>query len=732
MNDTLILMVDNRIPTGNSEEFWGVTAYINYKYAKHNGYDFKYVYPYAESVTESTNFACIHPQTGKPRHTSWSKILAVHSALKEYSRVVYIDSDAAFNNLSSLDQLLEEYANPEKKTLFCTDYPWRDDKPCSGFFVAYNTPETFKFLERWYCDSHHQEGNSPGGREQGALSLWRLTNLDLLPYYLLLPINQFKIKGYPEDASAQASRKIINHYIQKDAQEIKEDLMPGGLPQDFNDVIVEARNTLCNLKTKEYDFKTSKTQLIKRNQEKRKTLVLMVDNRQPSYNIKAYHNLTAYANYTYAKTLGYDFKYIVPVLDTNELIPAHIRCRDPKDLSGRHVAWAKIIAIYSELSKYDTVIYLDSDAYFNRLEDVYTQVKYDTYQQPIKLLSDKPYTDKPCSGVVFVDNSSEARAELKNWYTAAGVDKKYNLTHTWEQAYIHQVTSKAIVQLPVNQFKLDNTNDDKEGRLIVSHVPASNSKRYQIIYNDIAAIFGLESFAETIEQIITNNVNVLDSEEACARMYGKQERFDVAKYAKYKKYRSILKIGSNDGVRNDAFYPFVSQDVTIRALFVDPMSYLLEQARKAHKHHKNIKYVQLAIAETSGEKDFFFLDESVKKDHPNVPDYYTGIGSFSSTHIAKHFGNNYSEYIRKVPVATDTLNNLLEREEFTSFDILHIDTEGYDWQVLKQLPLDKILPELIYFEHKHLNARDIEAALNYLEEYYDCVRLFEDFVCFKR
>ncbi|MBK7697246.1 MAG: FkbM family methyltransferase [Saprospiraceae bacterium] len=38
-----------------------------------------------------------------------------------------------------------------------------------------------------------------------------------------------------------------------------------------------------------------------------------------------------------------------------------------------------------------------------------------------------------------------------------------------------------------------------------------------------------------------------------------------------------------------------------------------------------------------------------------------------------------------------------------SIDLLHIDTEGYDWEILKQLRLAKYFPRPIIFEHKHLS-----------------------------
>jgi hypothetical protein len=39
-------------------------------------------------------------------------------------------------------------------------------------------------------------------------------------------------------------------------------------------------------------------------------------------------------------------------------------------------------------------------------------------------------------------------------------------------------------------------------------------------------------------------------------------------------------------------------------------------------------------------------------------------------------------------------------------DLLHIDTEGHDAVILDQVDFDRILPDVVLYESKHLSAED--------------------------
>ena len=69
----------------------------------------------------------------------------------------------------------------------------------------------------------------------------------------------------------------------------------------------------------------------------------------------------------------------------------------------------------------------------------------------------------------------------------------------------------------------------------------------------------------------------------------------------------------------------------------------------------------------------------------------------------------------------------------TRVDLLQIDTEGYDYEVLKTFPFDLGLPVVVCFEHCHLSEGDRAAALSLLVSHgYSVERWGKDFVCIRR
>ena len=80
------------------------------------------------------------------------------------------------------------------------------------------------------------------------------------------------------------------------------------------------------------------------------------------------------------------------------------------------------------------------------------------------------------------------------------------------------------------------------------------------------------------------------------------------------------------------------------------------------------------------------------------------MGSFNKNHIDKHklsqFNlNNINK--KKIILKTITINSLIHKYNITNIELLHIDTEGHDYNILMSLDLNLIKPDKIIFEHTH-------------------------------
>ena len=61
-------------------------------------------------------------------------------------------------------------------------------------------------------------------------------------------------------------------------------------------------------------------------------------------------------------------------------------------------------------------------------------------------------------------------------------------------------------------------------------------------------------------------------------------------------------------------------------------------------------------------------------------------------------------------VRCDTFANVCADHGIEKFDVLHIDVEGYDYELLNDIDLTAFTPSIVLFEHKHLSEQDYAAA----------------------
>lgn len=201
-----------------------------------------------------------------------------------------------------------------------------------------------------------------------------------------------------------------------------------------------------------------------------------------------------------------------------------------------------------------------------------------------------------------------------------------------------------------------------------------------------------------------------------------------------KKAVTFLQIGSNDGMTRDPIYQLISRNIGWYGLFVEPVPYLFERLKKNYSSVKNpgrLQFFNGAVNEGVNE-NFYFVDEHAKYVIPNLPEWYDQIGSFSKEHILSHMEGVLEPFIRNSEIKGITLHELINDFELSQLDLLHIDTEGYDWKILSQLDLGKIQPTVIMYEYKHLKDSDIAISIDRLSQMYELFRFKNDFICFHR
>jgi len=165
----------------------------------------------------------------------------------------------------------------------------------------------------------------------------------------------------------------------------------------------------------------------------------------------------------------------------------------------------------------------------------------------------------------------------------------------------------------------------------------------------------------------------------------------------------FAQVGANDGKSGDPFFHLVNL-LKWNGIMFEPVPY---------KNNKNIYLENKALTIEGGELKFYYLKKS---NNPNLPQWYDQIGSFNLEVLKKHKSSipDFENLLTHSEVKTTNFDEIIKKYKLKNIDLIFIDTEGYDYEIIKMIPFEKISPSIILFEHKHLSKKDFNESLKIL------------------
>lgn len=177
----------------------------------------------------------------------------------------------------------------------------------------------------------------------------------------------------------------------------------------------------------------------------------------------------------------------------------------------------------------------------------------------------------------------------------------------------------------------------------------------------------------------------------------------------------FVEIGANDGEHHDHLRPIVLSHAW-RGVMVEPVPDLFARLRANYEGLERIAFENAAIAERVGRMPFYHL-ESTAGDGSKLPSWSDGLGSLSREVLLSH--RRLMPDIESHIVATDvpclTFEALCEKHGLESVDLVVIDTEGYDYRILRTIDLATHRPGLVVYEHYHLPQEERIASRAYVQ-----------------
>ena len=179
----------------------------------------------------------------------------------------------------------------------------------------------------------------------------------------------------------------------------------------------------------------------------------------------------------------------------------------------------------------------------------------------------------------------------------------------------------------------------------------------------------------------------------------------------------FVQIGYNDGIKNDPLSEFVLR-YNLHGIVIEPQ-------KLSYQKRDNLIYENIAIAEKDGFKSLYVIRKSFHEEYQQYTNRdASNIASFNKEHVIEFMcrGTKFlskegypNDYIEEIIVPTLTFSSLMEKHNVSKIDLLQIDTEGYDYEIIKTINFKKYSPRILNYESAHLNSKDRTECENYLK-----------------
>ena len=170
---------------------------------------------------------------------------------------------------------------------------------------------------------------------------------------------------------------------------------------------------------------------------------------------------------------------------------------------------------------------------------------------------------------------------------------------------------------------------------------------------------------------------------------------------------SLIQIGANDGVTHDHLHDVIKK-FRLQSLLLEPIK---EPFLNLTNNYSNFENVRLENSALSINNEILFLYRVNSEYFYKYGTLPTGITSFYKQHLIKH-GIKEKHIIRE-KVKQISFDELLKKHYISSFELLVIDTEGYDCNIINDffLKIKNIRP-FIVFEWSHIKQNELQETLD--------------------
>jgi hypothetical protein len=181
---------------------------------------------------------------------------------------------------------------------------------------------------------------------------------------------------------------------------------------------------------------------------------------------------------------------------------------------------------------------------------------------------------------------------------------------------------------------------------------------------------------------------------------------------------TVVQIGAfTRDTDNDPLFRFLQYELPHHpdalVVLVEPVRHHFDLLRDAYRGLPGVRFENVAVAESEGERDFFRL--AVDPAQHGQADFLSQVGSlrehrmtplwqryeqelFDGGRVVQDYAGFWHANRVVDRVSCTTVTDLLRRNQITALDLLQIDAKGYDHVILQTIDFARIRPRFINFE----------------------------------
>ena len=170
---------------------------------------------------------------------------------------------------------------------------------------------------------------------------------------------------------------------------------------------------------------------------------------------------------------------------------------------------------------------------------------------------------------------------------------------------------------------------------------------------------------------------------------------------------TFVQVGANDGVLYDPVHSLVAERGW-RGVLIEPVPWIFKELVENYSGVDGLSFENVAVGATDGIMPLYYVTP-----REGEPDFLRCLATFKRSILESHAwaAPDIAERVEQIDVPTLSLASLVERHEINLLDLFVSDTEGYDYEILKQIDFRAPwAPRFIIFEVRHLDKATLREA----------------------